>query len=207
MLGLILIGIAIGFILALVTVSATLWCVQLTLQSGYFNAILAILGIALGQAFWAGIAYFAYLLILFLPFKIGFGLQFYAAIVFIYFAIRIYRAPRVTQLHAETLECGSFTVFIGTLLLSIGMLNRFFLYLALAIVARLQIYGFGLNSFPVVVAATVFGAILWMLYIMIIAKIAGPRVPESISLRSLNKLYFLSSAALGVLTVISLSQV
>ena len=62
----------------------------------------------------------------------------------------------------------------------------------------------GLGAFSVTLGV-VMGAMLWYIYFAILARIFGKRVPEPISLRSLNKLRVLSGLIYLTLAGISLA--
>lgn len=185
-------GLVLGLIYSVALVSGTVWSVQVTLRNGFMTGMAVAVAIALAQGILAGMAALALYGLLLLPMQLELPLRLMATAVFLYMAGKMFFAPRVESLTSEFATGSAGRLFAVTFALSITMPMRLGGYLAFAIAAGLPTHGLSVASIPVVAFAALFGALTWFVYIVVLARLFGQRVPEHISLRSINKLNMLS---------------
>ncbi len=196
-------GLVLGFIYSVALVSGTVWCVQVTLQSGLKAGLAVTLAIALAQGILGGLAVLALYGLLMLPIQIGVALRLMAIVVFLYMSGKMFFAPKAKTLSAEVASGEAGQLFSITFALSITMPMRLGGYLAFAIAAGLPQHGLSGASVPLVAMTACLGSFIWFGYIALLAKLFGHRVPESISLRSINKLNSLSGTVFLLVALIT----
>jgi len=187
-------GLVLGFIFSVALVSGTVWCAQVSLRQGLLGGLQVALALALAQLVHCGLALVALYGLLLMPINMIPWLRGLAILVFLYFAIKMFRAPRATTLEGHSTEILRGRLFSATFVLAVTMPMRLGGYLALAIAAGLPGHGLTQISVPVVASLAGLGSFAWFAYIVTLAVIFGHRVPEPITLRSINKLNFLSGA-------------
>jgi len=197
-------GAALGFIVALSSIPALIWCVQITLRHGFIKGFSALSAFSSAQILWSGLAYATLLTVYSYANKGEVTLRLLAAVIFVYLALRIYGARKANSLKCPESVGGLIRIFVDTLFVSLLLPIRYITYLALAIVANIQILPLELYTVFLLACVTAFGAVIWLGYIVAIAALFGHRVPEMISLKSINKLKFLSVITYLALAVISL---
>ncbi len=200
-------GFVLGFIFSVVMVTGTVWCVQVTIRYGLFAGLAAALGITLGQSIWIAVAVALMTVMWMLPLQAELAWVFrsLAAVVFLYMSFILFRAKKVSSLSCPPLAGGGKRVFRGTLAVSLGMPMRFFGYLAFCVAAGLNYHAPDLANGGLVVLGAVSGTFVWWLYMVILAAVFGHKVPERVSLRSINKLNPLSGFILLLVCAMTLA--
>ena len=200
-------GFVLGFIFAVTMVPGTVWCVQVTRHYGLAGGIKAVAGIVAGQAIWILAAILIMLVLWMLPLQGKLALVFrpLAAVVFLYMSFTHFRAKKAETLTCPPLAGGGKRLFRGTLAVSLGMPMRFFGYLAFCVAAGFNTHSPGSKTALMVVLGAVIGTSLWWVYMVGLAAIFGNKVPERISLRSINKLNPLSGIVLLLVCAMTLA--
>lgn len=183
-------GFVLGFIFAVTMIAGTVWCAQVTIRHGMRSGLGAALGITLGQAVWIVLAVSSVLLFTMLPLnrELMPMLRTVAAIIFVYMSIKLFRARKAESLRCPAAEGGFDRILMGTLAVSLGMPMRYFGYVAFCVAAGLGYHRLDPERITLVIAGAVTGTALWWIYIVVLARIFGRKVPEPITLRSINKL-------------------
>ncbi|MBC2594492.1 hypothetical protein H5P28_09505 [Ruficoccus amylovorans] len=200
-------GFVLGFIFSVIMVPGTVWCVQVTRRYGLRAGLAAALGITLGQGAWitTSVALMAVLWMLPLQSELTWIFRVLAALTLVYMALVMFRARRADSLDCPVLPGGASRIFRGTMAVSMGMPMRFFGYMAFCVAAGLEDH---LPNQPghalMVVVGAVCGTAVWWLYMVTLARVFGRRVPERISLRSINKLNPLGGGILLLVAVMTL---
>jgi len=196
-------GLVLGFIYSVALVSGTVWCVQVTLRSGLLAGGAVVSAIALSQALLGGAAVLALYGLFMVPVPIGTALRLMAVVVFLYMAVKMLFAPKAKTLAERRAGGRPGRLFSATFALSITMPMRLGGYLAFSIAAGLPQHGLT-GSTVLLLAATVgIGAFIWFGYIVLLARLFGHRVPETVSLRSINKLNTLTAIVFFLVAIIT----
>ena len=199
-------GIWMSLLYSAAVMPASVWVIQLTVSRGWICGLACSLGLALGQLPWClGAA-----LVLFefpgLWQAADLWLRGLASAFLIWMAYRSARAPAVRGLHLEA--PGS----IGGLMKSsfwrsLVMPWRFPLWAGLILSIGVHLRGPGWELAPLFGFGAVLGQMGWFAHFVLVAGLFGRRVPEDISLRSLNKLRLLATVVLAGLVLIILAPV
>ena len=121
-------------------------------------------------------------------------------------AVRGAKAPRVKGLKLE-IEGSTWALFKSSFWRSLVMPWRLPLWAGLIISIGIHLRGPGWELALVFTKGAILGQMAWFAHFVLIAGLFGNRVPEDISLRSLNKLRLLASLVLGGLVLIILAPV
>ncbi|WOO41945.1 LysE family transporter [Rubellicoccus peritrichatus] len=197
-------GLVLGFIYSVAMVSGTVWCAQVTVKRGFVAGLAVCFGIALAQAVLCGMALLALYGLLLMPFDLGFALRILATVVFIYMAYKMFTAPKAKTLKSKEADTYPSRLFYITFILSITMPMRLGGYLSFSIAAGLPFHGFSGVAAPWIAIAAGCGSMIWFTYIACLAALFGHRVPEHITLRSINKLNFLSGVVFALVAFITM---
>jgi threonine/homoserine/homoserine lactone efflux protein len=199
-------GFVLGFIFAVTMVPGTVWCVQVTRRFGLGGGLRAALGIILGQSVWiaAAVALMGVLWMLPLQDKLTLVFRSLAGVVFLYMSYVHFRVRKADTLTCPELPEDGKRLFRGTLAVSLGMPMRFFGYLAFCVAAGFNTHSPGLHMWLLIVASAVVGTAAWWFYMVGLATVFGNKVPERISLHSINKLNPLSGVILLLIFAMTL---
>ncbi|MGE9293666.1 MAG: LysE family transporter [Puniceicoccales bacterium] len=196
-------GLVLGFIYSVALVAGTVWCVQVTLRSGFLAGIYVAAALALAQGTLGGLATLALYGLLMLPVDASFALRLMAILVFLYMSFKMFTAPKAKTLQSDVAKEEPRKLFSMTFALSVTMPMRLGGYLSFAIASGLPHHGISGVSVPFVALAVCLGSSVWFVYIVILARIFGHRVSESISLISINKLNGLSGVVFLLVALIT----
>ncbi|QYY36992.1 LysE family transporter [Ruficoccus sp. ZRK36] len=198
-------GFVLGFIFSVIMVPGAFWCVQVTRQHGLRSGLAVVWGITLGQAVWIAVAIALMGVLSLLPLRMQLDWVFRtaAAALMLYMSLMLLRARKAESLACPSLPGGRRRIFRGTLAVSLGMPMRFFGYMAFCVAANLGVHPGGVTGSVFVVVGAIIGTLLWWLYLVGLAVLFGKRVPERITLRSLNKLSRLGSIVLILVCVLT----
>lgn len=200
-------GLVLGFIYSVAMVSGTVWCAQVTIKRGFVAGMMVCLGIALAQALLCGMALLALYGLLLMPLELDFALRLLATVVFVYMAFKMFTAPKAKTLKSDEADSYQSRLFYITFVLSITMPMRLGGYLSFSIAAGLPFHGFSGLAAPWIALAAGLGSLIWFGYITCLAALFGRKVPEHITLRSINKLNFLSGVVFALVAFITLLPV
>ncbi len=196
----------VGVVLSVTIVSASVWCVQITIKRGFYDGFAAGFAISLAQGFWSLVA--AELIIFLARWSLYYDWLFRLAAAAILFQMgaSVLRADRVKSIHYSGSLSGMMPVFRATLARALTMPGRLTGYSALLISVSMQhlrrqeaidglFLGFG----------ALLGSFGWWLYLVLLAALFGHRVSEPITLRSMNKLYRLAGLIFFALVFLCLA--
>jgi threonine/homoserine/homoserine lactone efflux protein len=199
-------GIWLSLLYSATVMPASVWAIQLTVSRGWTHGLFASAGLALGQVPWclaAGLLFFQFAETWQ---ALDLWLRAAAAGTLLWMAIRSLRAPPVTTLQLETGE-SRLALLRLSLWRSLVMPWRFPLWAGLVVSVGIHLRGPGWELAGIFTLGAVVGQIAWFFHFILIAGLFGKRVPEDISLRSLNKLRLLATVVLGGLALIILAPV
>ena len=186
-------GGVLGLILSVTMVPGAVWCVQMTLHRGWVCGVTAGAGIALAQMIWATVA--ALMVFSLAGFSNAFDWVFrvVAASILLYMCATVYGAPPIQTLRYEGPVRGAMGVFRKTFGIALTMPMRLPGYVAIIIAVSLHLRRHDLGNAALLGMGAGLGSMAWWLYFSALAALFGHRVPEPITLRSMNKLRILST--------------
>ncbi len=199
-----LLGLKAGFIIAVTLLPGAIRIAKLGAHGQRAGVLVVSLALLLGQAFWflvggAGI----FLMLESLPVA-GTFLEGFSAFVLSFIAYRYLGAPRAQSLALE--PTGSLrSIFVLTLIRGIAMPIRLPLTIAVFVAVGTHLrYPGDFRLLPDLWAGAVVGAAFWWVQLALLAVVFAPRVPESITLRSLNRLRPFSAGIFFLLACLNL---
>lgn len=182
-------GITAGFIISVALLPGTVWLVNVSLSGTRRQTFATGLGFILSQFFWLLVAIPGLMMMCRYLAFLRAGMHFFAAFVLVYMAIRFARSRRVESLKkAEELPSVSI-LFRNAFNRAFAMPMRLPM-----IVAVLLTTGVYINHPPVwktvpdIMLGGLIGLMWWWGQIALLATLFVRRVPESITLRSLNRI-------------------
>jgi threonine/homoserine/homoserine lactone efflux protein len=200
-------GIWLSLIYAATVTPASVWVIQLTVSRSWWSGLMAALGMAMGQVPWslaAGIVLFQFAEIWQ---RADLALRILSASLFIFLSIRSMRAKPISGLRLEVQGSG-FGIFRMSFWRSLVMPWRFPLWLGLIISMSVHLRGPGGELALPFSLGAVAGQLAWYVHFILIAALFGNKVPDNISLHSMNKLRLLATLVLagtGLLTLAPLA--
>ncbi len=189
-------GIWLSLIYAATVTPATVWVIQLTVSRSWWSGFMAALGMVLGQLPWCLLA--GILLFQFADFwqDADLVLRILTAILFIFLSFRSLRAKPISGLRLE-LRGSAFGIFRISFWRSLIMPWRLPLWVGLIVSMSIHLRGPGaILAVPFSLGAMT-GQLAWYLHFILIAALFGNKVPDNISLHSMNKLRLLAALVLG----------
>lgn len=196
-------GLVIGFVYSVAMVSGTVWAVQVTLRAGLRSGLKVCAALGVAQLILCGMSLIALHGLSLLPVSLTVWLRLLAIGVFSYMAYKMFTAPKVTSLESAEVDSLKGRLFTATFLLALTMPMRLGGYLAFAVAAGMPLHGLNYITALWVALAAGIGSIGWFIYMVLLAKAFGKRVPERISLRSINKLNPLSGCVFGIVAAVT----
>jgi len=199
-------GIWLSLLYSAAVMPATVWVIQLTVSRGWISGLAAGLGLALGQLPWCLLA--SVLLLQFPAFwqPADHWIRALAVVFLVWMAIRSARAKPVGTIRLA-IEGSHWGIFEASFLRSLVMPWRLPLWATLIISIGVHLRGPGLVAAFFFSAGCVVGQLAWHLHFTIVAALFGNRVPEDISLHSMNKLRLLATLVLGGLVLIIVAPI
>lgn len=197
-------GIWLSLLYSAAVVPASVWVIQLTVSRGWVCGLMAGIGMAMGQLPWC---LGASLLLFGLP---GFWqaadlwLRLAAAAFALWMAARSARAPRIRALKLEVTG-SAWALLQKSLWRSLIMPWRLPLWAAYIVSVSVHLRGPGWEAASLFTIGALAGQLLWFAHFTLIAGLFGHRVPQDISLHSMNKLRLLATVVQGGLAFIILS--
>jgi threonine/homoserine/homoserine lactone efflux protein len=185
---------------------ASVWVIQITVSRGWQCGTACGLGLAAGQLPWslaAGLILFEFNA---LWQNIDLPLRAVGAAFLIWMSIRNARAQRVEGLHLKT-EVTTWDLLKTSFWRSLLMPWRLPLWLGILLSVSIHLRGPGWEVAPLFAVGTLLGQLGWFAHFILVAGLFGNRVPEAITLKSLNKLRLLATVVLGGLALIILAPV
>ncbi len=199
-------GIWLSLLYAATVMPATIWVIQLTVSRGWWSGIAASAGLALGQLPWALLA--SLILFQFPGFWQSADLVLRgAAVLFLaWFAYKSARAPRVKALQL-VVQGSRWGILKSSTWKSLLMPWRFPVWAGLLITMSIHLRGPGWEAAVLFTAGTFIGQMAWALNFVFLAGLFGHRVPEDITLHSMNKLRLLAIIVPAGLILVILAPV
>ncbi len=197
-----IIGFVLGFVFSVTMVSGAVWCVQMTISRGWLTGMAAGLGISLAQVIWSVLA--ALIVWWLARYSSGFDWLFRlgAAFVLGYMSLTIYQSPRFKTIQYDGPLTGAFRVLWTTFGLALAMPMRLIGYSSLLIAVSLHLRERPTEYAVLLALGVGLGSMAWWLYFTVLAALFGKRVPEEISVHSMNKLRFLGGTIFLILLFI-----
>jgi threonine/homoserine/homoserine lactone efflux protein len=198
-------GIVLGVVFSATTVPGAVWCVQITLHRGFFKGLLAGVSIACAQVILAALA--AFIVFWMARFSSNYDWLFrvFSASVLAYLCTTVFGAARLRDLCYDGPLRGGFEIFQNTFMTALTMPMRLPGYIALLIAMNLHLRQHDLAYSVVLGTGIGVGSLGWWGYFSMLAAAFGHRVPEPISVRSMNKLRVLAGAVLAALVFIGIA--
>lgn len=195
-------GVVLGLVFSVTTVAGAVWCVQISMRRGFMSGLAAGGAIAAAQSFWA---FLAALII----FKCGgFGYRYdwlfriCAILILGSMALTVFQSQRIQSINYTGPIKGVFKVFKTTLGIALTMPMRLPGYLALLVSVSLHYRPRGVGDALLLGAGVGVGSLVWWLWFVVLAVLFGQRVPEPVTLKSMNKLKTLAGSVLLALMII-----
>jgi threonine/homoserine/homoserine lactone efflux protein len=199
-------GIWLSLLYSATVMPASVWVIQITVSRRWIAGLTSALGLSLGQLPWCLLASLA--LFQFPAFwqSVDFHLRICAILFLLWLAYRCMKAPEVRTLRIET--NASLPQLFGTSLWrSYIMPWRFPLWAAFILSVGVHLRGPGWAAACLFTLGAIVGQLVWHFHFIVVAGLFGHRVPEDISLRSLNKLRLLSATVSAGLAFIILAPI
>lgn len=198
-------GAVLGVVFSVPVVAGAVWCVQVTLAGGFSRGLAASLAIASAQGGWAALA--ALFLFLKAPTLRPFDwvLRLLAASVLIWMIFSVLQGGRVQSLRLSGDPGRPFSLFLRTFRQAVTMPMRLPGFLALLVAVSLHLAPHGWLNALLLGLGVLGGSAAWWVYFALLAALFGRRVPDAISIRSINKLRILAVAVLGGLALIAVA--
>lgn len=198
-------GLTSGFILSIALFPGVIWVARLGMAGSPARTLAAAGGFALAQFLWIAFALPGLLLMLKnLHFMRG-AMYVFAAVNLVYLAVKYFRIPRVVSLSGGELSIGAFEVFRGSLVRSLAMPMR--LPAAMAVLLATGLFRNNPVA-PSTLAPAMLGAaagvLWWWGKIALLSVFFARKVPEAVTLKSLNKLRSFSGVVFAVLALSAL---
>jgi len=195
-------GLWLSLLYAATVPPASIWTIQVTLGRGARAGLLAAVAIALGQLPWCLLA----TALLFTNTEAWQALDLWlrgvAACFLLWMVYRHLRAPELARLSGETGEPPG-PLFRPTLVRSLLMPWRLPVLMALLVSVSIHWRGPGLGAAAIFSMGAFFGQMLWYAGFILLTVLFGKRVPEPVTVRSLNKLRKLAvTVQLGLAAII-----
>lgn len=206
-------GAILGLTFSVAMVSAAVWTVQITVSRGALKGMVVALALALAQLplAWAG----GWLVLSLHEFQEHFDwvLRGLAATTLFYMAAGAFQASRLRELHYAGPLAGTGELFRRTLVMALTMPLRLPGFIALFLAVNLHytvlLYPEARPWIPVnallLALGVALGAVAWLGYFTLLAALFAKRVPEPVSLKSLNKLRMVAGLIYTVLGLIALA--
>jgi threonine/homoserine/homoserine lactone efflux protein len=185
-------GIWLSLIYSAAVMPATVWSIQITVSRGFWAGSAAALGLSMGQIPWALVAG---LLLLQFP-------QHWQAIdtplrvaTITFLAWVAFKSARALPVRALRLVIDGSTpgIFRDSFLRSLTMPWRLPIWAALIVVMSVHLRGPGWEAAIQFSMGALIGQLAWFLHFNVIAGLFGHRVPEHITLHSMNKFRILAT--------------
>lgn len=194
-----------GTVFSATMMAGPFWVVQLTVHRGFSSAIAAAVAVAMAQAFWGAVAWL--ILTALYPLTVSWDplLRVAAALILGAMGLRVLSGQKAESLAYDGPVRGIRQAFTFTWTRALAMPMRLAGYLAFftALSAHLRPRPLS-TSLPLGMGVGL-GALAWLLFFVLVAKLAEKQVTEEIYLHSLNKLRVLALAVFAGLFVIGLA--
>jgi threonine/homoserine/homoserine lactone efflux protein len=199
-------GIWLSLLYSAAVMPASVWVIQVTVSRGWIAGGTAATGLSLGQFPWC----LAASLILFRTpafwQSIDLPLRLLAVAFLLWMASRCLRCGEVQHLKTES-PASLGLLFQTSCIRSLLMPWRLPLWSAFILSIGIHLRGPGAEPAIFFALGAVIGQLLWHGHFILVAGLFGNRVPEPISLRSLNKLRLLATTVNGGLALVILAPV
>ncbi len=202
-----------GFLLVVTTVPLSVWVAQVGMSRGWVAGVAVVLGAGAALVAWAlffqlGIVSVKHVAATYLPnpqqalLAVSLIFRLLGGGVLLYFSLRQFRAPRAERLWLDDLEEPPSTLLRHTFVHAAFMPTLPLVALAMMVAAWL-VENLLISGMPMALAGYAAGVSAWLFLILYLAARWARRIPEAITLRSLNKLSTLAGMLyLGLAAVV-----
>lgn len=197
-------GVWLSLLYAAAVMPATVWIIQLTVSRGWKVGSATGAALALGQIPWC---LAASLLLFQFPAmwqSVDPYLRILSVLFLFWMTTRTVRAGPVAQVRQETSQTVPQLAWVG-FQRSLMMPWRLPFWASLIVSIGIHLRGPGVEAALLFTGGAWLGQCLWAIHFAVVAGLFGHRVPEEISLRSMNKLRLLSALVLVGLALIILA--
>jgi threonine/homoserine/homoserine lactone efflux protein len=184
-------GVWLSLLYSAAVMPASVWAIQLTVSRGWPVAAGAAAGLAIGQFPWALAAAIGLLTAPAFWQGADFPARLLAVAFLLWMGARCLRAGAVQTLDSGDVPAGP-ALFRQALWRSFSMPWRLPLWAALILSVGAHLRGPGWEAALFFAVGTVFGQGLWLGHFIVVAALFGRRVPEPVSIHSINKLRLLA---------------
>ena len=181
-------GLALGLVFASATFSSSVWVVQATMAGGWTAAWRVVCGVSLAQGAWALMASFPLPGLRLLGERFDWPFRAVAAGAFLQLAFAVAGSPALAVLRLTDAERPGGGWFPHAFQRALSMPLRLPGYLSLYLLAGLHLNAPDVVGMLLLGAGVAAGAAAWMGHLAFLALFFGPRVPDPVTLISLNKL-------------------
>ena len=198
-------GIILGLVFSTTIVSGVVWCVQITMSRGFRTGLCAGAGIALAQSLWSALAAVIVFWLHQFSDSMDWLFRLFSAGVLVFMSATVFSAGKIKTLHYDGQLKGFGKVFRSTLGIAFAMPMRLPGFLALLIAMNFHVRDIQFGNALFIGAGVGLGSFAWWAYYVLLAALFGKRVPEPITVKSMNKLKVLAGSALLALMFICLA--
>jgi len=199
-------GVWLSLLYSAAVIPGTVWVIQSTVSHGWKRGLKVSLGLALGQFPWCLLASLALFQYRSLWISIDLPLRVLAILFLLWMSYRTSKAGDVLSVRLISDE-PSGSLIRQSFLRSLTMPWRLPLWSGIVISVGIHLRGPGAAMAIVFSLGAIIGQLLWFFHFLVVAWLFGNRVPEDISIRSMNKLRFLATLVLAGLALIILAPV
>ncbi len=185
-------GVVLGLLFSATMMAGPVWAAQVSRAGGVGKGMAAAAGFAMGQAVWSALAACALFSVGTAYWRVDLWFRIGAMAVLAILLLNLVRAPRLQWLQ---LHQSPHRPLLYTLRATLRMPLRLSGYLALIVAVNLPLRVHGLSNALLFATGVFTGVVLWMGFFVLVAHF-GRNVPESVCIRSLNKLRTLGVAVL-----------
>lgn len=200
-----IIGFVLGFVFSVTMVSGAVWCVQITVHRGWVCGTAAGIGIALAQFIWSLLAAIIVWWLAKYSENFDWLYRITAALILGYMGMTVFQSPRFDTIHYDGPLKGFYNVLKATFNLALAMPMRLAGYTSLLIAVSLHLRVRPMEFTFLLSLGVGLGSFVWWSYFTLLATLFGKRVPEKISVHSMNKLRFLGGTIFLVLVIICIA--
>ncbi|HSH08956.1 MAG TPA: hypothetical protein VK995_01115 [Oceanipulchritudo sp.] len=199
-------GVWLSLLYSAAVMPASVWVIQLTVSRGWLSGMASALGLSAGQIPWCLAA--SLLLFQMAPLwqTADLWLRAVAVVFLVWMAIRSARAKPVQVLRLQV-QGSDWALFKASFWRSLVMPWRLPLWASLIISISVHLRGPGPLAAGLFAVGCLLGQMAWHLHFIIISGLFGHRVPEDISLHSMNKFRLLATMVVGGLVLVIVAPI
>lgn len=180
----------------------------MTMSRGMMSGVSASAGLAAAQGVWALLAIFAVFSVQPYYDQADVAIRIFALVTLVYMGWQVARSSRIKSIRYNGDLQGLRRIMFQTFQVALTMPLRLPAYIAFFVSISLHVRAQHPLNGVFLATGIGLGSLMWWLYFVVLAAIFGKRVPEWISVKSMNKLRMLAAIvffSLGVLSIAPLA--